>query len=126
MRPAIAAAALVVVADGLVLVSSSRERAEPATRTPIDVCAAYLSGGEKSEAPPALRLEFVRDSLGPLPGLDSTGLRALGFTEAAAVAVGRCAIPPSPCLRAVLAGCACVSATIQGGARYDRGDRLGR
>jgi hypothetical protein len=89
MKWAIAAVALVVVANGVVLVSTGRERAAPATLSPIDVCAGQLVGGGTSEEPPALRLSFAPDSLSTPAGLDAPGLRALGFGEAMIAAVGR-------------------------------------
>ena len=89
MKWAIAAIALVVVANGVVLVSAGRERAAPATRTTIDVCAGHLIGGGTSDEPPALRLEIAPESLSIPAGLDAPGLRALGFTAAEIAAVGR-------------------------------------
>jgi hypothetical protein len=89
MRWAIAAAALVVLANGFVLVSAGRERAAPATRTAVVACAASLRGGGTSGDPPALRLQLAPDSLATTPGLDPDGLRALGFDEATVSAVGR-------------------------------------
>lgn len=89
MRWAIAAMALVVVANGVVLVSAGRERAAPATLTTIEVCSGHLVGGETSDEAPALRLRVAPDSLSIPPGLDAPGLRALGYPEAVIAAVGR-------------------------------------
>jgi len=89
MRWAIAAVALVVVTNGIVLVSAGRERAAPASLTTIDVCAGHLIGGGTSDAPPALRLVVAPESLSIPAGLDPPGLKALGFTEAVIAAVGR-------------------------------------
>lgn len=89
MKWAIAAMALVVVANGIVLVSAGRERAAPATLATIDVCAAHVIGGGTSDEPPALRLEIAPESLSLPAGLDAPGLRALGFAEAVIAAVGR-------------------------------------
>jgi hypothetical protein len=88
MKWGFAAAALVVVANGIVLVSAGRERAAPGTLTAIDVCATHLIGGGNSDDPPALRLTIAPDSLATPGGLDPAGLRALGFAEAAIAAVG--------------------------------------
>jgi hypothetical protein len=89
MRWAIAAAALVVLANGIVLISERRARREPATVTAVDVCSANLVGGGGSDDPPAIRLGISADSPSVARGLDSAGLRALGFSEASAVAAGR-------------------------------------
>jgi hypothetical protein len=89
MKSAIAAIALVVVANGFVLASVGRERAAPATLITSDVCAGHLVGGGASDQPPALRLNLVPDSLSTPPGLDAPGLRALGFGDAVIGAVGR-------------------------------------
>jgi hypothetical protein len=89
MRWAIAAMALVVVANGVVLVSAGREHAAPATLTTIDVCAGHLIGGGASDEPPALRLVVAPESLSIPTGLDTPGLRALGFAEAVIAAVGK-------------------------------------
>lgn len=89
MKWAIAAMALVVVANGVVLLSAGRERAAPATLTTIDVCAGHLVGGGTSDAPPALRLAVAPESLSIPAGLDAPGLRALGHAEAVIAAVGR-------------------------------------
>lgn len=89
MKWAIAAIALVVVANGVVLVSAGRERAAPATLATIDVCAEHLIGGGTSDDPPALRLEIAPEPLARPAGLDATGLRALGFAETVIAAVGR-------------------------------------
>jgi len=89
MKWAIGAIALVVVANGIVLVSAARERAAPATFATIDVCAGHLIGGGTSDEPPALNLEVAPESLSTPPGLDAAGLRALGFAEAAIAAVGK-------------------------------------
>jgi hypothetical protein len=89
MKWAIAAIALVVVANGFVLVTSGRERAAPANLATVNVCAGHLIGGRNSDVPPALRLAVVAESLSLPAGLDGPGLRALGFTEPAIAAVGR-------------------------------------
>lgn len=89
MRWAIAAIALVVVANGVALVSAGRERAAPATLATIDVCAGHLIGGGSSDEPPALRLEVAPEPLARPAGLDTPGLRALGFAETVIAAVGR-------------------------------------
>lgn len=88
MRSALAAVALMVAANGVVLVSASRERSAPATLTTIDVCAAHLVGGAGSDNPPALRLTLLRDTSVTPWGLDSAGLRALGFDQADVAKVG--------------------------------------
>lgn len=87
MRWAAAALALVVTANAVVLISARRERAAPVNRVSIDVCAAHLAGGGSTSQPPALRLLLAPDSLVP-PGLDSAGLRALGFAAHLATAMG--------------------------------------
>ncbi len=89
MKWAIAAMALVVVANGVVLVSAGRERSAAATLTTIEVCAGHLIGGGTSDEAPALRLRVAPDSLSIPPGLDAPGLRALGYPEAVIAAVGR-------------------------------------
>ena len=89
MKWAIAAMALVVVANGVVLVSAGRERAAPATLATIDVCAGHMVGGGTSDEPPALRLEIAPESLSTPAGLDAPGLRTLGFAETVIAAVGR-------------------------------------
>jgi hypothetical protein len=89
MKSAGAAIALVVLANGFVLVSVRRERAAPATRTTIEVCAPHLVGGGTSDEPPALRLNLAPDSLSTPAGLDPAGLRALGFAETVITTVGR-------------------------------------
>jgi hypothetical protein len=89
MKRAIAAIALVVVANGIVLVSAGRERAAPATLTTVAVCARHLIGGGTSDEAPALRLWLAPESLSTPVGLDAPGLRALGFTETVVAAVGR-------------------------------------
>lgn len=87
MRWAVGALALVVTANAVVLISAQRERAAPVSRVSIDVCAADLAGGGSTSQPPALRLLLAPDSLVP-PGLDSAGLRALGFAAHVATAMG--------------------------------------
>jgi hypothetical protein len=89
MKWAIAAATLVILANGVVLVSASRERAAPATMTTIDVCSAHLLGGGRSDDPPALRLILASESLSTPAGLDPAGLRALGFPETSVAFAGR-------------------------------------
>jgi hypothetical protein len=89
MKWSIAAVALVVVANGVVLVSAGRERAAPATLGTIDVCAAHLVGGGTSDEAPALQLVVAPDSISMAAGLDPPGLRALGYAEAVIGAVGR-------------------------------------
>jgi len=89
MKWAIAATALVVVANGVVLVSEHRARGAPATLTAIEVCSANLLGGEGSDDPPAIRLGLAADAPSVVQGLDSAGLRALGFSEASVLAAGR-------------------------------------
>ncbi len=89
MKRAIAAMALVVVANGFVLVSAGRERAAPATFTTIEVCAGHIVGGGTSDEPPALKLSVSEDSVPTPPGLDAAGLRALGQDEAMIAAMGR-------------------------------------
>jgi hypothetical protein len=89
MKWAIAAAALVVVANGLVLVPVQRERSAPVSRTTIHVCPEQVHGGGEADEPPAVRLR-LRPDAGPTPaGLDSAGLRALGFSERAVAGVGK-------------------------------------
>lgn len=82
MRSALAAIALIVAANTVVFVSARRERSAPATATTVEVCAAHLIGGAGSDDPPALRLTLVRDTSTTPRGLDSAGLRALGFGQA--------------------------------------------
>ena len=89
MRWAIAAITLAVVANGVVLVSTGRERAAPAALTTINVCADHLIGSGTSDEAPALRLSLAPDSVSIPPGLDAAGLRALGHTDAAINIVGR-------------------------------------
>jgi hypothetical protein len=89
MKWAIAALALVVVANGVALLSVRRERTAPATFVAIDVCAGDLIGGNASAEPPALRLVAAPESLSIPAGLDGPGLRALGFAEPVIAAVGR-------------------------------------
>ncbi len=89
MKWVLAAGALVVVANGVVLVSAGRERAGPAMHTTVDVCASHLIGGGDSDDAPALRLPLAPDSLFTPAGLEPDGLRALGFSEAVIAAVGR-------------------------------------
>jgi hypothetical protein len=89
MKWALAAAALVVAADAAVLIPAARERATPATRVTVAVCASHLIGGGSSGAPPALQLRIAPESLPGAPGLDSAGLRALGFTARMAAAMGK-------------------------------------
>ena len=81
MRRAIAAMALVVLANGVVLVSVGRERAAPATRTTVAVCARHVIGGGTSDEAPALRLWLAPESLSTPVGLDAAGLRSLVFAE---------------------------------------------
>ena len=89
MKWAIGAVALVVVANGVVLVSAGREHAAAATMATVEVCASHLMGGAGSDDPPALGLKVVRDTLRTPRGLDSAGLRALGFDQAAIAKLGR-------------------------------------
>ena len=89
MRPTLAALALIAVANTVVVVSASRERAAPATFTTVEVCASHLMGGAGSDDPPALRLALLRDTSTTPRGLDSAGLRALGFDQADIAKVGR-------------------------------------
>jgi hypothetical protein len=89
MRSALAAAVLIVVANTVVFVSASRERSAPATFTTVEVCANQLMGGAGSDDPPALRLTLVRDTSTTPRGLDSAGLRALGFDQSDIAKVGR-------------------------------------
>ena len=89
MRWALAAASLVVVANGVVLISARRERALVAAFTTIDVCADQLIGGGTSDEPPVLLLHLAQDSILTPEGLDADGLRALGFGEMAVNAAGR-------------------------------------
>lgn len=89
MRGAFAAALLVVVANGVVLVSARRERALIGAFTAIDVCAEHLTGGGDTDEAPALRLILAPDSMTDPSGLDEPGLQALGFADAAISAVGR-------------------------------------
>jgi hypothetical protein len=89
MKWAGAAVALVILANGWALISTARERAAPATRLTIDVCASHLVGGAGSDEPPALRLPVAPESLATPAGLDPPGLRALGFPDAAISAVGK-------------------------------------
>ena len=88
MRWAAGALALVVTANAVVLISAQRERRVPVSRVTIDVCAAHLAGGGSTSQPPALRLLLAPDSLPLPPGLDSAGLRALGFAAHLATAMG--------------------------------------
>jgi hypothetical protein len=88
MKWAIVAAAVVIVANGVVLVSERRERSAPATHTPIEVCAADLLSAGNADEPPAIRLAITADSPRVVPGLDADGLRALGFNEASVAAAG--------------------------------------
>lgn len=87
MKWAIAAAGLVVAANGAVLVSVYQERRAPARGVTIDVCGANTVGGDRSNQAPALRLETVTDST--TAGLDAAGLQALGFDSAVAAGLGR-------------------------------------
>jgi hypothetical protein len=89
MKWAFAAAALVVVANSVVLVSVRRERSAPATIATIDVCPANLLGTRSSDEAPAIRLRLVADSPPVVPGLDAAGLKALGFSDPTAMAAGR-------------------------------------
>ncbi len=89
MRRAIAAMVLVVLANGVVLVSARRERAAPAARTTVAVCARHIIGGGTSDDAPALRLWLAPESLSTPLGLDAAGLRSLGFAEKVIAAVGR-------------------------------------
>jgi len=89
MRPTLAALALIAVANTVVVISANRERAAPATFTAVEVCASHLMGGAGSDDPPALRLALVRDTSTTPRGLDSAGLRALGFDQADIAKVGR-------------------------------------
>jgi len=89
MKSAVAALALIVVANTVVFVTASRERSAPATFTTVEVCAAHLMGGAESDDPPALRLTLVRDTSTTPRGLDSAGLHALGFHQADIAKVGR-------------------------------------
>ncbi len=89
MRRAIAAMGLVVLANGIVLISAQRERAAPATRTTVAVCAMHVIGGGTSDEAPALRLWLAPEPLSTPAGLDASGLRALGFAERVVAAVGR-------------------------------------
>jgi hypothetical protein len=89
MKWAVAAAALVIVTNGVVLVSEQRQRSAPATTVSIDVCSMNLVGGGSSDEPPAIRLLLATDSASTIPGLDSAGLKALGFSEASVRAAGR-------------------------------------
>lgn len=89
MRRAVAAMGLVVLANGIVLISAQRERAAPATRTTVAVCARHVIGGGTSDEAPALRLWLAQESLSTPVGLDVAGLRALGFGETVVAAVGR-------------------------------------
>ncbi len=89
MKWAVAAAALVVVTNGAILVSQYRQRTAPAATITIDVCAANLVGGGDSDRPPAIRLNLATDSTPVIPGLDSAGLTALGFSDASVRVAGR-------------------------------------
>jgi len=89
MKWAIGAIALVVLANGIVLVSAGRERAAPAALTTIEVCAGHLTGGGTSDEAPTLLLSIAPDSASTPPGLDAAGLRALGHDEAMIAAMGR-------------------------------------
>lgn len=89
MRRAAAAMGLVVLANGVVLISAQRERAAPASRTTVAVCARHVIGGGTSDDAPALRLWLAPESLSTPIGLDVAGLRALGFAERVVAAVGR-------------------------------------
>jgi len=80
---------LVVLANGLVLVSARRDRVAPAARTPVAVCARHIIGGGTSDEAPALRLWLAPESLSTPTGLDASDLRALGFAEQVVAAVGR-------------------------------------
>jgi hypothetical protein len=87
------AVALVVAANVLVVVSAARERAGPASRATVAVCARHVVGGGDSEEPPALLLRTATDQAAVPAGLDSAGLRALGFSAEAAAAVGGERVP---------------------------------
>ncbi len=83
MKSALAAVALVVVANGMVLVSAGRERAAPASlhhdrrlRRAPDRRRVFRSGARR------FQLSLAPDSSSTPPGLDTAGLRALGFAEA--------------------------------------------
>jgi hypothetical protein len=89
MKWALAGAALVILANGLVLVSTARERSGPVTRTAVLACDADLRGGPGSNDPPGFRLTMAPESLTAIPGLDSAGLVALGFDRQSVAAVGR-------------------------------------
>lgn len=89
MKWAAAAAALVILTNGVVLVSEYRERSSATGTITIDVCAANLIGGGGSDQPPAIRLNLKMDTALAIPGLDSAGLKALGFSDANVRAAGR-------------------------------------
>lgn len=89
MKRALAAVAVVLLANALVLGSVAREHAGPVTRTTITVCAPHLLGGAGSDAAPAIRLTLDQDPTITPAGLDSAGLRALGFSGEAAGASGK-------------------------------------
>jgi len=80
--------AFVAAVNAVVLVSVAREGAAPAAFATIDVCRGEVQGGGTSNEPPDLLLRRAADSLTPR-GLDSAGLRALGFSEAVIAAIGR-------------------------------------
>ncbi len=89
MKWAVAAAALVVAANAITLLSVTREQeAGPASVATVPVCEHQLVGGPGSDLAPALRLVLAPDSAGAAPGLDTAGLRALGHPTAFVAAVG--------------------------------------
>ncbi len=89
MRWALGGIALVVAANAIALVPVRRERASPATLTTISICSGQLIGGPGSDMAPAIRLVLAPDSGPPAPGLESEGLRALGFPDRVITAVGQ-------------------------------------
>ena len=90
MKRLIAPVALVLAANAFVLALALRERGRPATPASVTVCSDLLVGGEHDRSrPPALLLTLAPDSAGTTLGLDSAGLRALGFPARVAGKTGQ-------------------------------------
>jgi hypothetical protein len=90
MKRLILPVAIIVGANAVVLTLAARERAAPATPATVTVCADLLVGGENDRnRPPALLLTLAPDSAGTTAGLDSAGLRALGFSAQVAEKAGK-------------------------------------
>lgn len=77
-----------VVANAAAFVLIRIDRTGTISRTPVAVCRAQLAGSGSPEEQPQLVLSFAQDS-GAVTGLDSAGLRRLGFSGADLAILGQ-------------------------------------